>query len=65
MSALREALLAEYVTLGGGNARRVNPLPPAARRGGNHDAIRGGFRLWEEMVEPHDRTPAPAWRIVR
>ena len=62
---LREALLADYVVLGGGNARKVNPLPAHTRRGGNRDALVGGFRLWEEMVEPHDRVAAPVWRIVR
>ena len=62
---LREAFLADYVVLGGGNARRVDPLPPHTRRGGNHDAFLGGCRLWEETVEPHDRASAPAWRLVR
>ena len=62
---LRAAFAADYVVLGGGNARRVDPLPPHTRRGGNHDAILGGFRLWEETVEPHDRQPARVWRVVR
>jgi polyphosphate glucokinase len=61
----RAAFAADYVMLGGGNARFVEPLPPATRRGGNADAITGGFRLWEETVEPHDRQAAPAWRLVR
>lgn len=63
-SNLRHAFAVDYVVLGGGNADRVNPLPDGVRRGGNHDAVTGGFRLWEE-VEPHDRRPSPAWRIVR
>jgi polyphosphate glucokinase len=63
--ALRKAFSADYVVLGGGNATIVDPLPPASRRGGNDDAFRGGFRLWEEMVEPHDREPSRAWRVVR
>jgi polyphosphate glucokinase len=62
---LREAFLADYVMLGGGNARKVDPLPADTRRGGNHDAFTGGVRLWEETVEPHDRAAAPVWRIVR
>ena len=62
---LQEAFLADYVALGGGNARRVTPLPPHTRRGSNHDAFVGGCRLWEEDVEPHDRVSAAAWRIVR
>jgi polyphosphate glucokinase len=62
---LREAFSADYVVLGGGNARKVDPLPPHTRRGGNHDAIEGGFRLWEEVVEPHDRQSERVWRVVR
>jgi len=63
--ALREAFLADYVVLGGGQARKVDPLPAETRRGGNHDAAIGGFRLWEEVVQPHDRQPSRVWRIVR
>jgi hypothetical protein len=59
------AFAADHVVLGGGNARFVDPLPPGTRRGSNSDAIRGGFRLWEETIEPHDRAPRPAWRLVR
>ena len=62
---LRDALLADYTLLGGGNAKRVDPLPPATRRGHNDDAFRGGFRLWEQFVEPHDSVPATRWRILR
>jgi polyphosphate glucokinase len=65
VAMLREAFLADYVVLGGGNARKVDPLPPRSRRGGNHDAFTGGFRLWEETVLPHDGAAAPVWRIVR
>ena len=64
-AVLRRAIVADYVVLGGGNAGRVNPLPEAARRGSNKDACTGGFRLWEEFVEPHDREPHRVWRVVR
>lgn len=62
---LREAFNADYIVLGGGNARHVEPLPPGTRRGGNDDAFVGGFRLWEEMIEPHDRRSPAVWRVVR
>jgi polyphosphate glucokinase len=62
---LREAFVADYVVLGGGNAKRVRPLPRRTRRGDNAHAILGGFRLWVDTVEPHDRPPAPGWRVVR
>jgi hypothetical protein len=64
-SVLRGVFAADYVVLGGGNAKYVDPLPEGTRRGGNEDAFRGGFRLWEEMVEPHDRRPPRVWRVVR
>jgi polyphosphate glucokinase len=61
---LREAFVADYVMLGGGNASIVDPLPEHARRGGNEDACAGGIRLWEEVVEPHDQQPREVWRVV-
>jgi polyphosphate glucokinase len=65
VSSLKGAFLADYVVLGGGNAERVEPLPDGVRRGGNDDAFAGGFRLWEERVEPHDPPSSFAWRVVR
>lgn len=62
---LKGAFVADYVMLGGGNAKHVDPLPAGTRRGGNEDAFTGGFRLWEQMVEPHDREPHRVWRVVR
>jgi polyphosphate glucokinase len=62
---LKSAFAADQILLGGGNAKHVSPLPKGVRRGGNGDAFRGGFRLWEELVEPHDRTPPANWRVVR
>jgi polyphosphate glucokinase len=62
---LRNAFMADYVVIGGGNAKKVDPLPENARRGGNADAFTGGLRLWEQTVEPHDRQPAKVWRVVR
>ncbi len=44
---LRQALLPDYVVLGGGNVSHVKRLPPQTRRGGNADAFTGGFRLWQ------------------
>jgi polyphosphate glucokinase len=39
-------LQADYVVLGGGNARLLKRLPAGARLGSNANAFRGGFRLW-------------------
>jgi polyphosphate glucokinase len=43
---LRTALEADYVVLGGGNARKLKKLPKASRLGSNDFAFLGGFRLW-------------------
>jgi polyphosphate glucokinase len=44
---LKTALEADYVVLGGGNAKLLKTLPPGARLGDNNNAFRGGFRLWK------------------
>lgn len=48
---LSTALEADYVVLGGGNARKLKKLPKNARLGNNDFAFLGGFRVW--------RTTAP------
>jgi polyphosphate glucokinase len=45
---LKNAFLAEYVVLGGGNARLFKKLPPGIELGKNGNAIRGGERLWNK-----------------
>lgn len=45
---LKEALSADYVVLGGGNAKKLKKLPPDTRLGDNQNAFLGGFRLWGE-----------------
>jgi polyphosphate glucokinase len=54
---LQNALLPEYVVLGGGNMKKLDALPPGCRPGDNSNAFLGGVRLWEETsAEP----PRPA-----
>jgi hypothetical protein len=43
------AFLADYVVLGGGNAKKLDDLPEGCRRGGNHNAYFGGLRMWEDV----------------
>ena len=45
---LRAALVVDDVVLGGGNAKKLEELPPGARLGSNANAFTGGFRLWAE-----------------
>lgn len=42
----RNALLPDEIVLGGGNARRLNELPPHSRLGDALAAVRGGLLLW-------------------
>jgi polyphosphate glucokinase len=53
---LRDAMQAEEVVLGGGNAKKLRELPPGTRLGENTNAFVGGFRIWEE--EPRARARA-------
>ena len=43
---LAAAFRTDYVVIGGGNAKRLNRMPPRARRGSNDRAFAGGARLW-------------------
>jgi len=47
VARLSAALEPDYVVLGGGNARKLDALPPNARLGANENAFTGGFRLWD------------------
>jgi len=47
----KNALEADYVVLGGGNAKLLKTLPPGCRLGDNSTAFTGGFRLWDEQAE--------------
>ena len=48
VNLLKTALEADYVVLGGGNARLLKKLPPGNRLGDNANAFRGGLRLWSK-----------------
>lgn len=52
---LKSALEAEYVVLGGGNAKRLKELPPDCRLGSNANAFLGGFRLWDSPTAANQR----------
>ncbi len=45
---LREALEANQVVMGGGNAAKLKELPPNTKLGNNNNAFLGGFRVWED-----------------
>ena len=45
---LSTVLEADYVVIGGGNARKLKRLPKNARLGNNDFAFIGGFRVWRD-----------------
>ena len=57
---LRQAFIADYVVLGGGNAKLIEKLPDNFDLGANRNADPGGVRLWE--IDPE--TKRPRWRIL-
>ena len=57
---LKKALIADYVVLGGGNAKKFDELPEGIERGHNRNAFLGGTRLWQ--IDP--RTRRPKWQIL-
>jgi predicted NBD/HSP70 family sugar kinase len=52
VNILKAALEADYVVIGGGNARLLKTLPPNSRLGDNRTAFRGGLRLWHREARP-------------
>jgi polyphosphate glucokinase len=64
---LKAAFLVDYLTLGGGNAKKVTDLPPGCRRGGNFHAYIGGLRMWEDggFWESQLRQGAPSTPVKR
>jgi polyphosphate glucokinase len=49
---LSTLLEADYVVIGGGNARKLKRLPNNARLGSNDFAFLGGFRAWHQTAAP-------------
>jgi hypothetical protein len=58
--ALKKSFIADYMVLGGGNAKCIEKLPRGVELGHNRNAYTGGVRLWQN--EP--RTGRPRWNII-
>jgi polyphosphate glucokinase len=52
---LRAAMQADYVVIGGGNAKKLDVAPPGAELGSNDNAFIGGFRMWESPATARKR----------
>ena len=57
---LKLALVADYVVLGGGNAKLLLKLPKGFELGANRNAYLGGCRLWQKDL----RTGRDKWNII-
>ena len=57
---LKKSLIADYVVLGGGGAKKFDQLPDGIELGHNRNAFLGGARLWQ--IDP--RTRRPKWHIL-
>lgn len=57
---LKKSLIADYVVLGGGSAKKFDQLPAGIEPGHNRNAFLGGIRLWQ--LDP--RTRRAKWRIL-
>lgn len=49
---LKTAFMADYVVLGGGNAKKIRKMPDGCRRGMNQSAYFGGIRMWDDAHYP-------------
>jgi polyphosphate glucokinase len=61
VARLIAALEPDDVVIGGGNVKKLDPLPPPSRAGDNANAFRGGFRLWGK----DDALSRAGWRSKR
>jgi polyphosphate glucokinase len=73
VSVLALAFMADYVVLGGGNAKKMKGLLPGIRLGHNLTAFRGGQRLWNIDHVPTlsaagdsaaSARPPSDWRVI-
>ncbi|MDQ6765340.1 MAG: ROK family protein [Verrucomicrobiota bacterium] len=60
VTRLKLAMIADYVVLGGGNAKLLNKLPPGCELGANRNAFLGGCRLWQTEA----RTGRAKWNVL-
>ncbi len=57
---LKLAFIADYVVLGGGNAKLLKKLPDGFELGHNRNAYLGGCRLWQTQA----KNKRPKWNVI-
>ncbi|HEY2139304.1 MAG TPA: ROK family protein [Chthoniobacterales bacterium] len=60
LEKLKLSFIADYVVLGGGNARQFETLPDGFVAGDNRNVYLGGLRMWET----DRRTGRPKWSVL-
>ena len=60
VAQLKLSFVADYVMLGGGNAKLLSQLPNGTELGHNRNAYLGGCRMWEK----ESRTGQPKWNVI-
>jgi hypothetical protein len=60
LPAMKKAFIADYIVLGGGNAKCIEKFPANVELGHNRNAYRGGARLWETAP----RSRQARWNII-
>jgi polyphosphate glucokinase len=60
LAQLKLSLIADYVVLGGGNAKILDEVPEGVQLGHNRNAYLGGLRMWE--LDPG--TKRPRWNVI-
>jgi polyphosphate glucokinase len=60
LKKLKLSFIADYIVLGGGNAKQFDTLPDGIVPGDNRNVYLGGLRMWE--IDP--RTRRPKWAVL-
>lgn len=63
LPALKHAMMADYVVLGGGSVKKIDQLPDGTRRGHNRTVVEGGRKLFEELPDPAEKSSAQ-WLVI-
>ena len=60
LKKLKLSFIADYIVLGGGNARLFDTLPDGIVPGDNRNVYLGGLRMWETDA----KTRRPKWTVL-
>lgn len=60
LKQLKLSFVADYIVLGGGNAKQFETLPEGVVAGDNRNVYMGGLRMWET----NPKTRRPRWTVL-